>query len=66
MDEGVHVTLSLHELYDDTRIGLCIKAVCCKAIYVTDESCNFVVKDCFALNCNLSSILIFPNKRDTQ
>ena len=35
-------------------------------IYVTDESYNFVVEDCFALNCNLSSFLIFPNKGDTQ
>ena len=33
------------------------------SMYVTDEGCNFVVEDCFALNCNLSSILIFPNKR---
>ena len=35
-------------------------------IDVTDESCNFVVEECFALNCNLSLLLIFPNKRDAQ
>ena len=34
-------------------------------IYVTDKNCNFVVEDCFALNCNLSSLLVFPNKRNT-
>ena len=32
-------------------------------IYVTDEGCYFVVEDCFALNCYLSSILIPPKKQ---
>ena len=27
-------------------------------IYVTDESSNFVMEDCFALNCNLSSLFV--------
>ena len=35
-------------------------------INVTDDSSNFEVEDCFALNCNLSSLYVFPNKRDTQ
>ena len=35
-------------------------------IYVTDESCNFVVEDRLALNCNLNSLLVFPNKRNAQ
>ena len=38
----------------------------CKDIYVTDESCNFIVEDYFALNCNLSPLLIFQNKRSAQ
>ena len=33
---------------------------------VTDESCNFVVEDCLALNCNPSSLLVFPNERNAQ
>ena len=34
------------------------------SIHVTDERCNFVAEDCFALNCNLSSLLVFPNERN--
>ena len=29
-------------------------------VNVTDRNCNFVVEDCLALNCNLSSLLAFP------
>ena len=25
-------------------------------MYVTDRNCNFVVEDCFALNCNLNPL----------
>ena len=31
-------------------------------IHVTERSGNFVVEDCLALNCNLSSLFVFPNK----
>ena len=33
----------------------------CNNMYVTDRSSNFVVEDCFASNCNLNSLLVFPN-----
>ena len=37
-----------------------------EVIHVTERNCNFVVEDCLALNCNLSSLLVFPNKRNAQ
>ena len=35
-------------------------------IDVTERNCYFVVEDCLALNCNLRSLLVFPNKRNAQ
>ena len=32
-------------------------------IYVTDRNCNFEVEDCSALNCNLSSLIVFPKEK---
>ena len=35
-------------------------------MYVTDERCNFVVEDRFALNCNLNSMLVFRKNMETR